>query len=525
MNTTIHNNLARVNVLQYGAVPDGTTDCLPAIQQAIQVALARPHAHHQIYFPPGRYAVSDTIEIADEDRISIRGASRELATITWTSDSVNNRLMAFREMEGLEVIDLGFDGRSLNATSLNDAIALRGVERATIRDCLFMNTGNLAISLSKDGDAVSGDPLPNGSVANENVQITNNHFERLSGQGAISSNRGGVIDLDISDNTFKNLPNFGIEIVSGNAGQTTAVTIHNNKIRGLLASRGNTDFVNGIIVGRNSTQITISDNIITDLVGETAASGINIQTEGGGSSPEGLNAFGLNISDNQIVTVIRNDGGRSNGIAMTASERGNVAFTNINDNVVRNVDVGLRINLGPVINFSANNPDPNQSSNPVINVVGNTFGTNELGIWTNGVRDSADPSVTRPQGLMNIASNNFYPHSNGAAWSGLVIWLQMGNVHGNTFWGRNYGSITCITLLDDLNLPANAIRVRRFVNNNAFFEFNNDITIQGGEYIAVHQLGQGYEWLQDEANGGVKHRNSNAIPASVVAGQVTGTET
>jgi hypothetical protein len=182
------------NVLNYGAVGDGTTDDTAAIQAAVSAAQASA-VNGIVYFPGGKtYKITDTIDITTP--ITLIGAQGSVTShfaypkIEWGGttgipmfqvDVTGNNLMysTFRYL---------FIGGKTGSTFPDNAIVFK--ERID-RDsgaafCQFNNTSSHALVLEKSG--------------------TNGHFEHLSfdniGGYCIHATQGGMSHLSVSSFTW-----------------------------------------------------------------------------------------------------------------------------------------------------------------------------------------------------------------------------------------------------------------------------------------------------------------------------------
>ena len=105
-----------VNVLDYGATGDGTTNDLAAILAAIEAC----EEEHAVYFPAGTYNISGTIKITES--VVLRGDGPDLTHIIQTSTSTTISIETGGDWAGIEDLHVhtnyDFDGNSGNHINL-----------------------------------------------------------------------------------------------------------------------------------------------------------------------------------------------------------------------------------------------------------------------------------------------------------------------------------------------------------------------------------------------------------------------
>ena len=94
----------------FGATGDGSTDDTAAIELAI-AALPDPGV---LYFPPGTYIISNTLDLGDRGNITVRGAGQGVSIIKWIASATTGGFMlklaptgaeSFVTVTGLSLID------------------------------------------------------------------------------------------------------------------------------------------------------------------------------------------------------------------------------------------------------------------------------------------------------------------------------------------------------------------------------------------------------------------------------------
>lgn len=149
-----------VNVLDFGAVGDGVTDCAPAINAALAFArtMNRPGGINQtggrIYIPTGRYLIKSTINVVEGD--TLLGDPSGLASVPTAQAGSGTQVIVSTTLAG--------GGTWSNSI----AITCLGGGPITIQDIAFNGTQTVTNSTwLKSGDGVT------------NIGLTQSHFSRL----------------------------------------------------------------------------------------------------------------------------------------------------------------------------------------------------------------------------------------------------------------------------------------------------------------------------------------------------------
>lgn len=527
MNATIHKNLGHINVLDEAAVPDGTTDNTAAFTAAFTAAQNRPH-DARVYVPAGDYAFAPANQGAARflyqnlQNFYLEGAGHGLTRLLWTAPNTAAAFFGLVNCRNIEITGIQFDGRCTlenQKTDYNTAVDIRGSESVRIHNNRFAFTGDTGLRISQTGPPLAADPIPPGGTQTRTVSVYNNEFYGNRGEGGISTKSGGASQVHIVNNHFQRQ---GVQAISfeGESLNTPATApaqnavITGNVITDVNAGRwAGQQNSYGITIQENAWNVTVADNQIHQVEGQQKARGVHIST----SPNQSDSVVGrVNVHGNTITNVRETVANRSAAIGVEAGEESAFEIT-INGNQTNGSTLGVDLSLGP---FGAPPFTAGRSSIQYINIVNNTITADEFGVITQGGLNSANPDFSRPADIVNIGNNIITAGAAGAAWRGIFIFVLRGNVHGNTILGPSIPNSAGIELLDDPTLPSTYTSVQRFVNNNAIYGVATDVSVPF-ENIAMHQLGEGYEWF----DGTGDHRNQPQKPNSLIIGDITGTET
>lgn len=122
----------------YGAEGDGSTDDTAAIQAAIDAATAASGGI--IFFPPGTYLITDTLDVDDELVLMGAGSKRSVISIDNASnaDAIDIGNSGASDVERYAIKDLGFSCAQANTGDFIDNIST--YTDITIKDCYFDTT-------------------------------------------------------------------------------------------------------------------------------------------------------------------------------------------------------------------------------------------------------------------------------------------------------------------------------------------------------------------------------------------------
>lgn len=184
-----------VNVKDFGAVGDGTTNDTTAIQAAITAASS---VGDVVFFPNGTYLISSTLTIS-VNRILLVGQGRDNTTIKTSTASIvlvtSNAAMTTLHgitLEGDSTTTIGFLGNGTSGTGTNDL-------DATISECTFQLL------------------LTGIQQAGRNLKVSDNIFQTLTGKGI------EVIAPIPTNNDFRGLEVVNNRFHSINSGTTYCI--------------------------------------------------------------------------------------------------------------------------------------------------------------------------------------------------------------------------------------------------------------------------------------------------------------
>ena len=123
MRAAVNTGTATVNVALFGADPTYKTDSTAAVQRAIDAAPADVPCG--LYFPPGRYKLSSSFNMAGKYVRRVYGDDRAVTTLDWTAaltDGFTGAAVTDLRFEGLT-----FAGESTQGTATAQATAHAGI--------------------------------------------------------------------------------------------------------------------------------------------------------------------------------------------------------------------------------------------------------------------------------------------------------------------------------------------------------------------------------------------------------------
>lgn len=328
---------AVVNVLDFGAIGDGTTDDTAAIQAAVDSV-----TNGTVYFPNGTYKITNTITIDGSTKLSLNFVGNGLASeVVYAGTTANIPMFYYYNGDNstfitVENLKFNNDYRS-GDTTLNGVIAWRfgkkdaaattgagGTCNVTFRknQITYCDTG-LEIWSESDQFTVeecyffvwtlygvlnTTNPLVVSGTANSSFRATNNHF--IGGQNGSWAIKAKGSDVAINNNTIQNATTGnGVWIYN-----SSGFTVENN----YTESTGATKFV----YVNNSLTGYIGENNIGGYPGATVFDidatskdvnfGSNFYSTAGGYPAYLINiasgATGVNIYGNQYQTVVGGGG-------------------------------------------------------------------------------------------------------------------------------------------------------------------------------------------------------------------------
>lgn len=306
-----------INVKDYGAVGNGSTDDTTAIQAAVTAAQGSECA---LYFPPGTYRITGTIAITGALRLY--GESRYGTSFAWTDTTLNVFTVTTPNQVTFERFT--FSGpASATAGAIITLTAGASAENAfsTIRDCTFTQ-GFTHVSTTKAAQ----------------FAIETCYFSQYVGYGVLVQNTNNVDsgDSHVSGCIFSTTQTNAEAIRQVSSG---GLRIVNNKMYGGL--RG----YRMALASGAATSICVIEGNSIEAQTESAISAV---TAGGGATFSQFSItgnqiaqvpVGINFNDSTAFLSIINIVG--NEIALSASGTFGVALTNVsNFNVAGNIITG-----------------------------------------------------------------------------------------------------------------------------------------------------------------------------------------
>lgn len=359
-------DLPIVNVIDFGATGDGSTDDT----QAIQDALDSVSTGGTIFFPKGVYMLSTclfnasisgtshAIEVYSNQRLYFE----EGATLKRGAAAVNHMLFTHNESgatgytgaENIEIIGATIDGNRTTYSSSQTPFNLSHSKNVKIIDCIFKNIGSgwHAIEINSSLDTVVDGCLFENNTNTEDIQL-----DTAVGAGNLGSSDGTVCKDTIIKNCVFDMTS-GVAIGNHTNAAHTNTRIYNNVFKGTPnSSRGYLNFV------ANHQKIDVYDN-----------------TFYGG-------AYGVVIPHTTKDSTVFNN--RFDGTTTPYSGTGITKWTNFINNVLESGDVAPQSNLA----FIENNLTSVQNSSDVWIVKSGTAYT--------GTLTPTDPNYT--MGTVTIA--------------------------------------------------------------------------------------------------------------------------
>lgn len=162
-----------VNVKDHGAVGDGSTDDTAAIQAAINAAQSSTGGFSGIFFPRGRYKVSDTLNVGSVRGIRIVGSGKRQSVdglvfvgseLVWADTAPTDRpVFSLNGTSGFAIKDLSFVGNSADSPRAQRGIRLKTIAGTGAGSGLIENVSILrfveAVSIGSDGADENGDNM------------------------------------------------------------------------------------------------------------------------------------------------------------------------------------------------------------------------------------------------------------------------------------------------------------------------------------------------------------------------------
>jgi polygalacturonase len=327
---------ASVNVMDFGAKGDGTTDDTAAIQAAITYAEASatpPSAAPgvvQVYFPFGLYiitsalAVTKSLSFVGEGHSEYSTGARIIQNTTATNHFTVTPIPA-----GCSV---SWDNLTMTANGGSGGSCLyvgKGCNSVRIRGCTFGTPSALAINLQGSDDVqIDGNlfdvsatnciSLGTSTAANvvSNCSITNNSFFQISVKAILVYNVTGL--LIQGNRVYKNPSTPADPIYFIDATNTLPYQVEN-----VIVSGNKFSDLDCLMLATSPKQLVISDNIVSGFGAGSGATLSGIELTG---APENISITGNVFSGSFDTQSFYADSGVSAPIANT-NISGNV-FTN-----------------------------------------------------------------------------------------------------------------------------------------------------------------------------------------------------
>jgi hypothetical protein len=175
-NYRVANTVPVFNVMDYGAIGDGTTDDTVAVQNTINAA--NTAGGGIAYFPKGTYLVSTLVYAAN---VTLQGQGKNGALVSQITQKGGTPSPILTEPGtsfpylGVAIDGIAFDAFN-NQTSNTGGIRLRGTTNAQITNCRVAFTANWGIQVIGGGTAGTGDAMY--------VNIDHNKIENLLANAA-----------------------------------------------------------------------------------------------------------------------------------------------------------------------------------------------------------------------------------------------------------------------------------------------------------------------------------------------------
>lgn len=304
-----------INVKDYGAVGNGTTDDTAAINSAI-AALTN---YSELYFPQGRYKIASGLTTLDSlSNVRITGDGVQLYMPT--TGAAGNTFAVNSTCTNIHFDNLNFVG---SATTRGNGIHIRLYSSySSVTNCLFSGCSDFAIHVSN-----------NASGYNIGTRIENNTINAPLGDGI---HVGAASDFLVSGNVIINTGDDAIGIIADSASYPP--------LRGLVT--GNHIY--------NSGSAGIRINEVNDLqvvgndIHTTVAAGIEV------------NRYLSTTAYNNRITIKSN---KLYNTTTTAGPRGSIWINFANDSTVTDNDINAPANGGGIVFLDFNK----------LSIIGNTI--------------------------------------------------------------------------------------------------------------------------------------------------------
>lgn len=308
------NNGASVwlNVRDYGAVGDGTTDDTTAIQAALTAAAGNGYT---VYFPAGQYKITTTLEYSSDTTLRGEHGQSWLTNYITASPWIVLTHLPNYVAENVVIENMGFNQRSdvtgFDADSY--CVGINEVESLRITGCVFRKINTMAIWCdTKTADSQT-----------RHIEIDHCWIQNSEGGGI--SLFGDIADVTVSDNLIENCKDDAIAVQDLSTGESpNGIIIAHNQILTCDRRNSSSSTPNGIRI-YGCTNIVVDGNYIDKVV----SCCIEVQE---GSAVRSSNAvISNNVCRRAGVTVDSTSGVPLVGIYCLDSDRVNVIGNEITD--------------------------------------------------------------------------------------------------------------------------------------------------------------------------------------------------
>lgn len=264
--------LGYVNVKDYGAVGDGSTDDTSALSNAFSAA-ASAYSVAQIIFPPGRYAYTQSLPWARRDNVAFVGVGQ--VELMYTGTSALSAAVDFAS-DAANRWNLSLENVIIRSnSSASDGLRVRGVHHSTFKNVRIAAAGTGAALrteftvlsvfdrvLATINENLAGTSLPPtgfvfaGRTLSLGETTTGNTFINCAVEGVAGD---GVVLQEASFNNFVNL------VTEGNDRNLvlSSVTAQGNKFHGLYTEAAGTQ-ASGVRVDAGQDNVFYGPHINQD---------------------------------------------------------------------------------------------------------------------------------------------------------------------------------------------------------------------------------------------------------------------
>jgi len=393
-----------LNVKDYGAVGDGTTDDTTAIQNALNAG--------SVFFPAGSYKITSTISLTDKIR-SINGVGQQsILKFVPTSNPDNlfeitrtDAESAFFQVSNLRfdttVADAGYAIKIQETRSVNGDHVVGGVDFLHITDVIFDADGSgywrgALYQLNAGGTYWTNSSFRNNNSATaQNDTDTKGIYLHNTSPGGTAINYKVIRALTMNNfyiqrayraiHVQTNYENYGIESIYLDLGEIIAYTgmefDGSGHIDAISVQNVHMDVLHSAIIGTDNTDV----NVIR-IVGADLRKGTNGGTTVAGNIVRLHSGRILSIVGTQMGGTYSGGGVNQNGVSLEGDyQEFNIDGGNLFRDLQRPIIIGGTVNNGVIGLFesSCDNDTVNITSTNSTSIILDTVGGGG-GIGTNG---------------------------------------------------------------------------------------------------------------------------------------------